>query len=397
MRRRSILAGGVVGAAALAAGAFTSETAHAATTSAAAATSSGDVAWANSSLRTLADPIGLKIGSALYPQDITTAANAAIAGSQFSVVVSANGFKWGTVEPATEGVYDWSQADQLVAFAAANNQLAKGHCLIWYNQLPTWLTDGVAAGTITSAQLMELAEQHVTTEVSRYKGKIWQWDVVNEFFTDADPSGLNPANWWIENAGPEIIPNAFRWAHAADRNALLFLNDYNICGEDGTNAKSDAVYSYVQGLLEDGVPIHGVGNEGHLDTQYGWNPTLFRQDLERFADLGLKVSISEADVRTFVTDPTSQTPTDSLAQFAQPFEYSEMLKAALAVPACISFIVWGFTDQDSWVPGTFAGEGYADIYDVNLNPKAAYYSLQSDLALGAYSAPRRIPTRQPRA
>ena len=96
----------------------------------------------------------------------------------------------------------------------------------------------MANGTITSAQLRELAEQHITTEVSRYRGKIWQWDVVNEFFTDANPSGIGSTNWWIVNAGPDIIPNAFKWAHAADPGALLFLNDYNIAGEDGTNAKN---------------------------------------------------------------------------------------------------------------------------------------------------------------
>ena len=90
-------------------------------------------------------------------------------------------------------------------------------------------------------------------------------------------------------------------------------------------------------------------------------------------------------------------PTGNLAMFAQPYEYSEMLKAALAVPECISFTVWGFTDSDSWVPGTFTGEGYAGIYDVNQKPKAAYYAVQSDLALAAFGAPQRVRTYQPRA
>jgi endo-1,4-beta-xylanase len=82
------------------------------------------------------------------------------------------------------------------------------------------------------------------------------------------------------------------------------------------------------------VPIDGVGNQGHLDTQYGWNPALLRQDLERFASLGLKVAITEADVRTFVNNATDQVPTDRFSTFAQPYEYSELLKAALAVPEC---------------------------------------------------------------
>ena len=397
MRRRSVLAAAGAGAAALLVGGTRAEAATlSSTASAQAAASSGDAPWAAASLRDLADKIGLRIGSALTPQDIETASYAAIAGGQFSTVTPANGMKWQIVEP-TQGTYDWSQADELVNFAHKNNQLVRGHCLIWHNQLPTWLTDGVANGSITKAQLMALAQKHITTEVTRYRGKIWQWDVCNEFFTDSNPSQLDPNNWWIVNAGPEIIPNAFKWAHAADPNALLFFNDYNIGGEDGSNAKSDAVYAYLKGLLAAGVPVHGVGNQGHLDTQYGWNPTLLRQDLERYASLGLKVAITEADVRTFVNNATDQVPTDNLALFAHPYEYSELLKAVLAVPECISFTVWGFTDSDSWVPGFFTGEGYADIYDVNQKPKAAYYALQSDLALAAHGAPNRVKTYTPRS
>jgi endo-1,4-beta-xylanase len=394
MRRRSVLTAGAASAAALLAGGTSAEAATRSRAAKAHAARTGDVAWASASLRDLAAGVGLRFGSALIPQDIETPSYAAIAGSQFSVVTPGNGMKWQIVEP-TQGVYDWSQADELVSFAHANRQLIRGHTLTWHNQLPDWLTTGVANGSISSAQLRALLQNHITVEVSRYRGRIWQWDVCNEFFTDTSPSELDPANWWIVNAGPEIIPDAFRWAHAADPDALLFYNDYNIGGEDGTNAKSDAVYAYLQQLLADGVPIHGVGNQGHLDTQYGWSPALLRQDLERFASLGLKVAITEADVRTFVNNATDQVPTDSLAQFAQPYEYSEMLKAALAVPQCISFTVWGFTDSDSWVPGTFAGEGYAGIYDVNQQPKAAYYALQSDLALAAYGAPQRVRTYTP--
>jgi endo-1,4-beta-xylanase len=347
-------------------------------------------------LRDLAAPIGLRFGTALIPQDIETPSYAAIASSQFSVVTPGNGMKWQIVEPE-QGVFDWSQADQLVQFARANGQLVRGHTLTWHNQLPDWLTAGVANGSISAAQLRTLLHDHIITEVSRYRGRIWQWDVCNEFFTDTNPSTINPNDFWVSNLGTGVIADAFRWAHEADPNALLFYNDYNIGGEDGTNAKSDAVYAFVKQLLSEGVPIDGVGNQGHLDTQYGWNPQLLQQDLERFASLGLKVAITEADVRTFVNNATDQVPTANLALFAQPYEYSELLKAALAVPQCISFTVWGFTDSDSWVPGTFAGEGYAAIYDVNQQPKAAYYSLQSDLALAAFGARHRVRTYQPRA
>jgi endo-1,4-beta-xylanase len=388
----------------LAAGAASAAAVLVGGTSASAAVNSGTAAGkaaggapaTNAPLRDLAAPIGLRFGTALIPQDIETPSYAAIASSQFSVVTPGNAMKWQIVEPE-QGVFDWSQADQLVQFAQANGQLVRGHTLTWHNQLPDWLTTGVANGSIGAAQLRTLLHDHIITEVSRYRGRIWQWDVCNEFFTDTNPSTVNPNDFWVSNLGTGVIADAFRWAHEADPNALLFYNDYNIGGEDGTNAKSNAVYAFVKRLLSEGVPIDGVGNQGHLDTQYGWNPQLLQEDLERFARLGLKVAITEADVRTFVNNATDQVPTANLALFAQPYEYSELLKAALAVPQCISFTVWGFTDSDSWVPGTFAGEGYAGIYDVNQQPKAAYYSLQSDLALAAFGAPHRVRTYQPRA
>jgi len=394
MRRRSVLAAGAASAAAVLVGGTSASAAVNSGT--AAGKAAGGAPVTNAPLRDLAAPIGLRFGTALIPQDIETPSYAAIASSQFSVVTPGNGMKWQIVEPE-QGVFDWSQADQLVQFARANGQLVRGHTLTWHNQLPDWLTTGVANGSISAAQLRILLHDHIITEVSRYRGRIWQWDVCNEFFTDTNPSTINPNDFWVSNLGSGVIADAFRWAHEADPNALLFYNDYNIGGEDGTNAKSDAVYAFVKQLLSEGVPIDGVGNQGHLDTQYGWNPQLLQEDLERFASLGLKVAITEADVRTFVNNATDQVPTANLALFAQPYEYSELLKAALAVPQCISFTVWGFTDSDSWVPGTFAGEGYAAIYDVNQQPKAAYYSLQSDLALAAFGAPHRVRTYQPRA
>ena len=382
MRRRSLLAMGAAGSVAAVLGTGTAASAAAPARTRLATKAAKDHDLDPTSLRALAGRIGLRMGTALIPQDIETPSYAAIAGAQFSVVTPGNGMKWQIVEPE-QGVFDWTGADNLVAFAEANKARVRGHTLLWHNQLPTWLTTGVGNGTITSSQLWSLLEAHIFTEVGRYRGKIWQWDVANEFFLDADPSGINPNDFWIQALGPTVIPQAFKWAHEADRGALLFYNDYNIAGEDGTNAKSDAVYAWLQQMLDDGVPIMGVGNQGHLDTQYGFSGQRFQADLERYASLGLKVAITEADVRTFVNNATDQVPTDNLALFAQPYEFGQMMKAAIAVPNVISFTVWGFTDADSWVPGFFTGEGYATIYDVNQNPKPAYFELQQDLMQAA--------------
>lgn len=390
MRRRNFLALGAA-AAGMAAMSFpTGASAAAVGTRALGSKAGATYLPGPTSLRGLAQQIGLRIGMAASPFDLATPSYAAVLASQFSVVTPENAMKWGVVEPV-QGQFAWTDADNLMAFAEQHGQLVRGHTLLWHNQLPTWLTTGVANGTISAAQLRQLLYEHIQVEVGRYRGRIWQWDVANEFFTDTNPSMINPNDFWVSNLGTGIIADAYRWAHEADPHALLMYNDYNIAGEDGTNAKSDAVSAWVQQQLDQGVPINGIGDQGHLDTQYGF-PTQMTQDLQRYAGLGLKVAITEADVRTFVTDPASQVPTDRLATFAQPYEFSQMMQACLAVPQCISFTVWDLSDAVSWVPGTFAGEGYATLYDVNLNPKAAYYALRQDLQLAAFGAPRRVPT-----
>ena len=153
MRRRSLLAMGAAGGAAAVLGTGASALASPAAARL-AVRPSAHPGTSPTSLRALAAKIGLRFGTALIPQDIETPAWAAIAASQFSVVTPGNGMKWQIVEP-TQGVYDWSQADQLVAFARANNQLVRGHTLLWHNQLPTWLTTGAANGTITNTQLKQ--------------------------------------------------------------------------------------------------------------------------------------------------------------------------------------------------------------------------------------------------
>ena len=340
------------------------------------------------SLRSVAAKIGLRIGTAVTPFELDNAAYRQITGDQFSTVTPGNEMKWQVVEP-TRGTYDWSAADRLVTFAQQHGQLVRGHTLMWHNQLPGWLTTGVSDGTISNAQLRDLLHKHITDEATHFRGKIWQWDVANEFFTDSNPSMINPNDFWVSHLGAGILADAFRWAHAADPHALLVYNDYNIAGEDGSNAKSNAVYAWVQQMLAQGVPVQAIGDQGHLDTQYGF-PTRMAQDLQRYADLDLKVAVTEADVRTFVHAPTTQVPTDHLATFAQPYEYEQRLKACLAVTACISFTVWGFGDANSWIPGFFTGEGYACIYDVNLNPKPAYADMLQDLRLGAFGATHRL-------
>jgi endo-1,4-beta-xylanase len=325
----------------------------------------------NDSLAALGTQVGLRIGTAVNTDALSSdAAYRAITADQFSTVTPENVMKWDAVEP-TQGAYNWGPADQLVAFAQSHRQLVRGHNLVWHNQLPAWLTE--QAASMTPDQVRDILRKHITDEVTHFKGKIWQWDVVNEAFND---DGTLRDDIWLQKLGPSYIADAFRWAHAADPKAQLFYNDYNI---EFTGPKSNAVYAFVQDLQKQGVPIDGVGFQTHLDTQYPL-PDL-QANLQRFADLGLNVAETEVDVRTTL-------PVTAVEQSAQNAGYSQSLQACLAVRECISYTVWGFGDAYSWVPNTFAGEGAADIYDENLQPKPQYFVLQQDLSLAA-GAPQR--------
>jgi endo-1,4-beta-xylanase len=365
----------------------------------AGAASADEASTSASTLRALGAQVQLRIGTAAIPNDLTDPTLSQITADQFSVLTPGNEMKWQVVEPQ-QGNFNWTGADNLVNFAEEHHERVRGHTLVWHNQLPDWLTEGVADGKISNSQLRDLLHQHITTEVSRYRGRIWQWDVLNEMFTDSNPSQLNPNDFWISHLGAGIIADAFRWAHAADPEALLCYNDYNIAGEDGSNAKFNAALTMVQNLRNQKVPIDCVGDQGHLDLQFGFNPTLMTQDLQAYGRLGLKVAITEADVRTFVeTTDSDQTPIVSptepnpshTADPAGADWYTGMLQSCLAVKACISFTVWGFADAESWIPGTFKGEGDADLYDVNLSPKPQYTALQQTLSLAAGAPNRGAP------
>ena len=338
------------------------------------------------SLRALAEPIGLEIGVAVNPGGLEDPRYKEIAATEYSSITPENEMKWESIEPR-RGVYDYADADRLVRFAERHDQLVRGHTLLWHNQLPGWLTEGVSDGSIGNQELKAILRRHVKDTARHFAGDVWAWDVANEFFTDTTPSRINPDKFWVSRPGRGIIAKPFRWAHEADPDALLFYNDYNIAGEDGTNAKADAVFRWVKRQLAKGVPIHGIGDQGHLDTQYGF-PVRMEDNLRRYARLGLKVAITEADVRTFVNNPEEQQPTEHLATLAHPYEFSKMLEACLEVRACISFTAWGVGDAYSWIPGFFTGQGYGLLHDVDLQPKQAYSELQDDLELAA-GAPRR--------
>ncbi|MEU9447372.1 endo-1,4-beta-xylanase [Streptomyces sp. NPDC048277] len=219
-------------------------------------------------------------------------------------------------------------------------------------------------GTWTSAQLGSLLQNHISTEVGRYKGEIAAWDVVNEPFNE---DGTYRSTLWYNGLGADYIANALTWAHAADPAAKLYINDYNV---EGVNAKSTALYNLVKSLKAAGVPIDGVGLQAHLIL--GQVPATLQQNIQRFADLGVDVAITELDVRMAL-------PADSTELAQQKADFKSVVAACVAVTRCVNVTVWGFTDSDSWVDSTFPGYGAATPYDANYAPKPAYYGISEAL------------------
>ncbi len=321
---------------------------------------------AETPLRDLAAAKGKVMGTAVTGSKLT-GTYGDIAGREFNALTPGNAMKWGSVEP-TRGSFNWAEADQIVDFAEAHGQQVRGHTLVWHSQNPSWLTNG----SWTSAELSQLMNDHIALEVGRYKGRLATWDVVNEPFNE---DGTYRQTLWYNGLGADYIAQALTAARAADPSAKLYINDYNV---EGVNAKSTAMYNLVKSLKERGVPIDGVGLQAHLIL--GQVPSTMQRNIQRFADLGVDVAITELDIRM-------QLPSDSAKLTQQAADYKAVMSACLAVSRCVGVTVWGFTDSDSWIPSTFPGQGAATPYDENYAPKPAYHAIAESLGGGTTTPP----------
>jgi endo-1,4-beta-xylanase len=299
---------------------------------------------------------------------------AATLSAQYSMLEPENAMKWNPIHPA-QNTYNFEPADQLVAFAQANQMQVRGHNLCWYNFNPTWVT--ALAASATPAAMSALLQSHIATVVGHYKGQVFAWDVVNEAMSDTATSGLRDSIWYnqpgIGLSGTGYVEQAFRWAHDADPAALLFYNEYNI---EAPGAKFTAVYNMVKDFVSRGVPIHGVGIQMHIDTTGYPNTAGLTQNIQQLTALGLQVHITEMDVRLPV-DANGIATTANLQ--AQSQTYQRILTVCLQNPGCTAFQTWGFTDAYSWIPGSYPGFGAALPFDLNYQPKPAVSGMLNTL------------------
>ena len=280
---------------------------------------------------------------------------------EFNAIVGENAFKWALIHPGRES-YHFTDTDELVAFAEENGMMVRGHTLAWHSQNPPWLI----AGNYSRDEAIAILRDHIATVVGRYKGRIAEWDVVNEAIDD---QGRPRDTLWSQMIGPDYIEMAFRFAHEADPDAKLFYNDYN---DEGMNAKADAIYALVKELKEKGVPIDGVGWQMHLVNGFRIGAEN-RENAQRLAALGLDISITELDVRTAL-------PANAAALDRQAKAYGDVTGFCLSLPNCHTLMTWGFTDGSSWIPGFFGGYGDALPFDADYKPKPAYGAMHDALA-----------------
>jgi endo-1,4-beta-xylanase len=320
-------------------------------------------------LRQVASVHGIKVGAAADSPDFSDPQYVATLGAEYSQLQPENEMKFGFVHPAA-GVYDFTGADALVAYAQAHTMVVRGHTLVWHNQVPSW----VPMGNYNPPQLSTILQDHITTVMQHYAGKVYGWDVVNEAFND--DGTIRDTIWYDQpgigfaGMGTKTIEQALNWAHAADPNSKLYYNDYN---DETMNVKSDAIYAMAQDFKARGVPIDGIGFQFHVDLTFDDPNTLasVTSNFQRFAALGLEIHITELDIR--LQDSTAP----SLA--AQAKLYGELAAICVQQPACKVFQTWGFTDKYSWIPSFFQGYGWALPFDLNYQKKPAYTSILNAL------------------
>jgi endo-1,4-beta-xylanase len=323
-------------------------------------------------LRIAAEPHHILLGSAAASSFLTETEYANILGSEFSQLQAENEMKFGIIHPRPDSdpqPYDFRGGDALVAFAHAHNMAVRGHTLVWHNRLSPWVKDG----SYSSPQLSQILHGHIDTVMKHYASKVYAWDVVNEAFND---DGTMRHTIWYDQpgigsgAGTAYLEQVFRWARVADPTAKLFYNDYDA---EEINTKSDAIYAMAKDFKKRGVPLDGIGFQTHITLKFDDPEKLksYAQNLQRFADLGLELHMTELDIRLTDSSPAS------LAEQAKL--YGEITSLCILQPHCKLLQTWGFTDKHSWIPAFYKGLGWALLWDEGYRKKPAYAAMRDAL------------------
>ncbi|MEV0995838.1 endo-1,4-beta-xylanase [Nonomuraea sp. NPDC050202] len=312
----------------------------------------------------LKDEVPFTMGSA-FTRPETLGVHGELLAKHFNGVTPGNELKWDATEPR-EGEFTFTDGDHLVNFATEHGMTVRGHTLAWHSQTPAWVFENA-----TKEVLLQRLERHVRTLVTRYKGRIAAWDVVNEVVDENQPDGLRRSPWY-EIAGLDFIRTAFRVAREADPDAKLFINDYNT----EFPRKREALYKLVKQLKDEGVPIDGVGHQLHLNIEHP-PASAVEATIERFATLGLDQQVTELDVSIYTDFVSSYDtiPPELLVQ--QGHRYKELFDVFRRQAGRLSSVtVWGKSDDVSWLRSWPIPRLNAPLlFDDDLQAKPAYWGV----------------------
>ena len=321
-----------------------------------------------------------KVGVALNTRNFSDAEQK-VALANYNSVTCENAMKPGELHPA-EGVWKWEGADSIANWCRRHNIPMRGHCLVWHSQFADWMMYDKKGKFVKKEVFYKRLREHIHTVMNRYKDIVYCWDVVNEAIADQQrpawrgrPAGspYRESNLY-KLCGDEFIAKAFEFAREADPNALLFYNDYNAADK----GKSQRIYDMVKKMKDAGVPIDGIGMQGHYNI-YGPSMDDVDAAIEKYASLVKHIHITELDIRAN-EEMGGQLQFSRKGVEIKPYiqtlhanQYSQLFKTLRKHKDVVDVVTfWNLSDRDSWV-GT---SNYPLLFDKDMKPKKAYYAVR---------------------
>lgn len=332
------------------------------------------------------------IGVAVNQRNVADPEQAALIKKEFNSITAENDMKSGEIHPS-EGVWNWERADKVADFCRQNGIKLRGHCLVWHSQFCEWMLKDKKGKPVKKEVFYARLRDHIHTVINRYKDIVYAWDVVNEAMSDGGRAwGNREENPYRQSqlyklCGDEFIAKAFEYAHEADPNAILFYNDYNAA----TPAKRDRIYNMVKKMQDAGVPITGIGMQGHYNI-YGPSEEDIDAALTKYSELVKHIHITELDVRCN-EEMGGQLQFSRGKQAAMPGyiatlhedQYARIFKVFRKHKDVIDNVTfWNLCDRDSWV----GVNNHPLPFDENLKPKKAYYAIKNFNAALDNKAPK---------
>lgn len=336
-----------------------------------------------------------EVGAAVEPAELV-GPHAELLLLHFNSLVAGNAMKWSSLQP-TEGNFNWGPADAIADFARDHGLALRGHTLIWHNQTPAWVFQDAAGNPLQPgnaahrALLIQRIQTHIEAVVARYNDVVVDWDVVNEVIDVNGPDGLRNSPW-LQIIGPEFIDLAFQFAAAATSTGGLYINDYNT----HEPAKRDALARVVQGLLDRGLRVDGVGHQTHIRID---SPPLSQiaDSIDLFTGMGLDNQITELDISAYSND-TDTAPVSEETLVRQGYRYRDLFNLFRAMSSQISSVtLWGLADDNTWLK-TFpiARDDKPLLFDERLQAKPAYWGIVDPSQLPILPQSLNVTQRPPR-